>query len=134
MPEDLSWLDSLEFVFAKTMPDIPHRYVKRTPANEEAYVRLFRTIQERGQPGRFRGRRYRYWFCENGYKYWAMTSLLAQCWIINRAPIEHDWNEAGPGAFCRRCGHTADQAEVMCVPPPQGTAPNANELPTQDGD
>ena len=36
----------LSFRVAKTMPEIPHEYVVRTPENEAAYVALFNLIVE----------------------------------------------------------------------------------------
>ena len=77
--------ENLNFVFAKTMPEIPHYYVKRTPENEKDYVALFNAIRKFGRVQKWRGRPYRYWHPGDGYKYWAMTSETRQSWIINRA-------------------------------------------------
>jgi hypothetical protein len=67
------------------MPEIPHEYVVRTPANWDAYVRLFRAIQANGFEEEFRGVAYRYWRAGDGFKYWAMTDDMAKSRIINRA-------------------------------------------------
>jgi hypothetical protein len=77
--------DNLRFVFAKTLPEIPHYYVKRTPQNEKDYVALFNAIRKFGRVEKWRGRPYRYWHPGDGWKYWAMSSEIRQSWIINRA-------------------------------------------------
>lgn len=74
----------LTFVFAKTMPQWPHWYVKRSPENEEIYVALFRAIQEHGYVQPFRGVPRRYLELGDGFKYWAMTTRLELSKIINR--------------------------------------------------
>jgi hypothetical protein len=77
-------LANLKFVFARTMPAIPHWYVKRTPENEADYVALFHTIRVKGVVEKWHGRPFRYWY-RGDYKYWAMTSGVRQSTIINRA-------------------------------------------------
>lgn len=76
----------LTFVFAKTMPQFPHWYVKRTPENEETYVALFQAIQhhEQGYVQKFRGVQRRYLELGDGYKYWAMTTRIPAAIDINR--------------------------------------------------
>jgi hypothetical protein len=84
---DSANFENLTFVFAKTMPEIQHEYVKRTPENEKDFLALFDIIQKHGRYGTFRGTRYRYWYRGDGYKYWTMTTDLKHPWarIINRA-------------------------------------------------
>ena len=79
--------ENLTFVFARTMPHIPHEYVKRAPENEKDFLALFHTIQKLGRVEKFRGTPYRYWYRGDGYKYWTMTTDLSHPWsrIINRA-------------------------------------------------
>ena len=36
------------FVFAKTVADTPHYWVKRTPENEAGYVALYHAIRDHG--------------------------------------------------------------------------------------
>jgi len=79
--------DNLKFVFAKTLPEIPHWYVKRTAENGKDYVSLFNAIRKFGRVEKFRGRPYRYWHPGDGWRYWAMTSAIGQSWIINRAKM-----------------------------------------------
>ena len=83
-------IDTLSFRFARTMPEIPHEYVVRNPDNEAAYVALFRAIIEHGVDDRWAGRRYRYLYPGDGWKYWAMTTELQESRVINRARLEDD--------------------------------------------
>jgi hypothetical protein len=85
-----SVINSLSFRFARTMPEIPHEYVVRSPDNEAAYVALFNAIMEHGVYGRWAGRRHRYLYPGDGWKYWAMTTELQESRVINRAKIEDD--------------------------------------------
>jgi len=92
MHDDTEWFDTLTFVFAKTMPEIPHEYVVRRPENEAAYVKLWHTINERGVYGKFtstdgKTRRYKYWYRGDGWRYWSMGGVH-QSRIINRARVE----------------------------------------------
>jgi hypothetical protein len=70
---------TLQFRFAKTMPEHPHSYVRRSPENEDEYLRLFHRITKEGVLETFQGRRYRYWYAGDGFKYWSMGH------VINRA-------------------------------------------------
>lgn len=79
--------DNLKFVFAKTLPQNPHWYVKRTPQNEKDFVALFGAIQKFGRVEKWRGIPYRYWYRGDGYRYWAMTSEIRQSWVINRGKV-----------------------------------------------
>jgi hypothetical protein len=83
-------IDSLSFRFARTMPEIPHEYVVRSPDNEASYVTLFRAIIEHGVDRRWHGRLYRYLYPGDGWKYWAMTTELQESRVINRMKIEED--------------------------------------------
>ena len=76
-------LESLTFVYAKTMPDNPHYWVKRTPENEAAYVTLFHTIWRDGTWQTFRRSRYRVWPWGDWF-YWPMTRDIRYSIIINR--------------------------------------------------
>lgn len=85
----MNWTN-LTFVFAKTMADTPHWYVKRNQGNEADYVELFHTIAREGRLEKWRGRSYRYWHRGDGFKYWAMTTDVRQSIIINRAKVDDD--------------------------------------------
>jgi len=83
-------IESLSFRFAKTMPEIPHEYVVRTPDNEAAYVALFNAIMEHGVYRHWAGRRHRYLYPGDGWKYWVMTTELRESRVINRERVEDD--------------------------------------------
>jgi hypothetical protein len=81
-------IDNLTWVFAKTMPETPHWYVVRSPANEETYLELFRTIEREGIWEQFEGYPYRYyWYRGDGYRYWAMTRDESKSRVINREKV-----------------------------------------------
>jgi len=73
---------TLQWRNAKTYPDAPHEYVlfKDHPKLFAKYVRL---IKSEGVNERFtlRGymQTYRYYYGEDGYKYWVMEDVLNCC-------------------------------------------------------
>jgi len=83
-------IESLSFRVARTMPEIPHEYIVRSPDNEAAYVALFNAIMEHGVCERWAGRYKRYLYPGDGRKYWAMTTELQDSRVINRMKIEDD--------------------------------------------
>ena len=74
------------------MPEIPHtQYTVRDrvkAARETAYVQLFHLIQADGVIERGRGRKTRFLYPGDGYKYWAMTTSEPASRVINRMRIE----------------------------------------------
>ena len=52
-----------------------------SPENEAEYMRLFHRITQEGVWEMFQGRRYRYWYPGDGFKYWSMGH------VINRAEV-----------------------------------------------
>jgi hypothetical protein len=86
----LQVIGQLSFRVAKTMPEIPHEYTVRDEANEEAYVALFQAIAADGVFERWRGRKKRYLYPGDGWKYWAMTSAVWHSRILNRMRIADD--------------------------------------------
>jgi hypothetical protein len=86
----LAAIGRLSFQFAKTMPETPHEYVVKTDDNLAAYTQLFDAIKSRGRPEKWEGRRYRYLYPGDGWRYWIMTTVLGQSRIINRARAAAD--------------------------------------------
>jgi hypothetical protein len=84
------FLARLTFKFAKTMPETPHFYVVRSAENEADYVALYNAWKQHGVLEKWGGRRYRYWYAGDGWKYWAMSDDPRQSRIINRAKVEDD--------------------------------------------
>lgn len=85
-------VDSLNFVFAKTLSHIPHWYMRRAD-DEMAFQYLRRAIKRYGVWGEFRGYTYRYLYLDE-FKYWEIPPVP----VINRARIDDDDNagEHGP--------------------------------------
>jgi hypothetical protein len=77
----------LSFRVAKTMPEIPHEYVVRTPENEANYVALFHLIIEHGVHEMRRGRQYQYWYPGDGWKYWRMDNDIRYSRVLNRCRV-----------------------------------------------
>jgi len=94
----LKEVKTLEFQFATTLANDPHEYVKRTPENEERYVRLFENWKKFGVWGTWHRpngpRKYKYLYPGDGFKYWAMSTTIhpiearLASKIINRTRIE----------------------------------------------
>ena len=60
-------IESPSFRLARTMPEILHEYVIRSPDNEAAYVALFSAIMEGGVFERWAGRDKRYLYPGDGW-------------------------------------------------------------------
>lgn len=83
--EFINTVKSLEWTFAKTMPQIPHEYIVRgKTADEDTYVAMYNAIDSRGEPGDWNGTQYKYLHPGDGYKYWKMTDTIQESTIINR--------------------------------------------------
>jgi len=81
---------TLQFRFAKTMPNTPHWYVVRSPQNEAEYAALSKRIAQEGVSETFQGKPYRYWYPGDGFKYWRLGQ------VINRAKAEAQSQSNGP--------------------------------------
>lgn len=76
---------SAEYVFAKSMPYLPHSYTVRDWwTNQDAFKEAVQFIRDKGVKERFGKRYFVYWYCA-GYKYWTMGSPIQQTKLINRA-------------------------------------------------
>ena len=65
----------LTFVFAKTMPHLPHEYTLRDRAADPAdYLILYETIMREGLIHWWRRRHGRYLYPGDGWVYWSMSS------------------------------------------------------------
>jgi hypothetical protein len=77
-------VESLTWIFAKSMPNTPHWYVRRSPEIEEVYTALFEATKEHGVTENFYNTPNQYLYLGDGYKYWRMTDELSKSKIINR--------------------------------------------------
>jgi hypothetical protein len=88
----LPWRRARRLAWGK--PQIPHEYTVRvaSPETEAEYVALFEAIQRDGVFEVFGSRRTakRYLYPGDGRKYWAMTTKIAECTVLNRMLIEDD--------------------------------------------
>jgi hypothetical protein len=106
MDHHLVIIGRLPFRVAKTMPHIPHEYAERSQETEAAYVALFNAIQNDGVVERYKGRKKKYLYPGDGWKYWAMTTFLPMSRVINRMKIEDDLErlrQEDPEAAARHC-------------------------------
>ena len=82
------FIDSHNWRFAKTMPQMPHWYtLKKNCVNrndEHDFERFVMAIRQTGVPTEWRGRTYRY-LKVGDYQYWTMDETLEETDLINRA-------------------------------------------------
>jgi len=67
----------------KTLAWMPHEYCVRTEANRADYTVLLGAIRTHGVLGEYGGRRFRYLYPGDGWRYWQIPPYP----LINRARI-----------------------------------------------
>lgn len=81
------FINSQEWIFAKTMADIPHWYcLKRNCEDTDAWLWFVRCIDRYGVEGNFYGKIYCYLYWGE-YRYWYMDPSAESCDLINRCII-----------------------------------------------
>jgi hypothetical protein len=83
--ELLEFTSSVQFIYAKTMPQCPHFYIVRNRVDEEGYVKLWNAIKQYGSREKYKNYPQLYLYLGDGWKYWKMCSDIRQSIIINRA-------------------------------------------------
>ena len=83
-PDIDTLLKNAKFVFAKSMPKLPHHYTLRETWNDDEFVFAVNKIREIGIEKRFWKKTYIYYYA-NGYMYWTMGNPIDQTKLINRA-------------------------------------------------
>jgi len=83
-PDIDTLLKNAKFVFAKSMPKLPHHYTLRETWDSNTFDYVVQKIRELGVPERFFKKTYIYYYA-NGYKYWTMGNPTDQTKLINRA-------------------------------------------------
>lgn len=78
MEKFIKLIERNEWIFAKTMPEIPHYYIVRDNLSDEDQklfdeFKLF--IKENGYTEKFHTREYQY-INIDGYKYWIIKNIL----------------------------------------------------------
>jgi hypothetical protein len=81
------FIDSMQWTFAKTMPEWPHEYIVRSRAFDERFEQLVCHIRERGYEGKFYQKTITY-YDDRGMVYWTMGAPLDETIIINRCKKE----------------------------------------------
>lgn len=70
-------LSQAKYVFAKSMPTIPHEYSNRYNwENDKDFCDVVQWIRDNGVKEKFGNKYYTYYYF-NGYKYWTMGNLLS---------------------------------------------------------
>lgn len=85
-------LNNCKWVFASSMPKIPHEYTHRQWwDNDKDFVDFVLFIRENGIKEKFWNKEYIYFYF-NGYKYWTMGNPVSytdksKTFILNRAKL-----------------------------------------------
>jgi len=87
--EFITATERFKWTFAKTMPQDPHEYIVRSKtADDETYIAMFQTIEDRGVWRTWGNTQYQYLYPGDGYYYWKMTDDITESKILNRAKEE----------------------------------------------
>lgn len=81
------FIQSVQWTYAKTMPDWPHEYIVRNRVDEKHFIKLVTHIRSFGYEGKFYKRPITY-FDHDGMTYWTMGAPLDETTIINRCRKE----------------------------------------------
>jgi hypothetical protein len=84
------FVDTVEWTFAKTMPEWPHEYIVRDRVDESLFEALVCHIRTHGFEGRFY-RRVLTYYEEDGLLYWTMGEPTEETIIINRCRKENSY-------------------------------------------
>jgi hypothetical protein len=91
LPQALrEFIDSSQWMFAKTMPEWPHEYLVRDRVDRVLFAALAHHIRQHGVEGRFYQRTLIY-FAEDGLLYWTMGEPIEETTIINRCREEKSY-------------------------------------------
>ena len=84
------------WIFAKTMPDIPHWYVRLRDCDPVEFAWMVAFVRRAGYLGSWRGRQpLRYWELD-GWRYWSMGAPVAETTIVNRGRVDEPANRIAP--------------------------------------
>jgi hypothetical protein len=85
-----SFIDKVEWTYAKTMPKWRHHYIVRSKVDETLFVGLVEHIRRFGYKGWFYDKQLTY-FDEEGFMYWTMGEPIDKTTIVNRARKEDSY-------------------------------------------
>ena len=81
------FIQSVQWTYAKTMPEWPHEYIVRERVDETLFVDLVKHIRKYGYEGKFYSMSITY-YDHDRMTYWTMGAPLAETIIINRCNKE----------------------------------------------
>jgi len=84
------FIDSIQWTFAKTMPEWPHEYIVRDQVDENLFMMLVQHIRWQGYESKFYQRFFTY-YDYRGMVYWTMGEPLGETTIINRCRKEDSY-------------------------------------------
>lgn len=114
------WLDrgpTLDWRFARTMPETPHSYVirgKHLP--EEAYLRAMAVILAFGEPGAFYGKPRIYLYSEDRtYRWWLMSRDPADSRVLNYAEAPGSGQDYGTQPTMHRSDRELEEGQAETI-------------------
>ena len=81
------FIDSVQWTFAKTMPEWPHEYIVRDRVDENLFMMFVQHIRWQGYESKFYEKSFTY-YDYDGMVYWTMGEPLVETTIINRCRKE----------------------------------------------
>ena len=79
-----AFVEAQEWIFAKTMANIPHFYcLKKKALDPDEFDGFVRYMDAHSVPGEFFGKTYHYYYLDE-LKYWIMDENPEDCDLINR--------------------------------------------------
>jgi len=82
----INFINDANWRFAKTMPHIPHFYIRRSEHDKIMFELFIEEINKNGIEEKFFKKKYKYLHLEV-FKYWVMDENKEDVQIINRAKI-----------------------------------------------
>jgi len=86
------FIKSVQWTYAKTMPEWPHEYIVRDRVDEDLFVKMVQHIRKFGYEGKFYKKEITY-FDFAGMTYWTMGAPVEETIIINRCLKENTYEE-----------------------------------------
>lgn len=81
------FIQSVEWIYAKSMPEWPHEYIVREKVDESLFIELVIHIRVYGYEEKFYNKSITY-FDHDGMTYWTMGAPIDDTIIINRCQKE----------------------------------------------
>ena len=79
-----AFVEAQEWIFAKTMADIPHFYCLKMKCPDPLEFEWFvQYMVANSVPGWFYAKEYQYFYLDE-WKYWIMDEIVGECDLINR--------------------------------------------------